>query len=180
MQKSKSGAKVEDEAKPKASHVVDMNTVRLAKRSVKQVTEVDTVTGSLYLGRRSSDMSWHLELELPSGRVSVDLTTEQFSNMMSTQLQNVDVKLLGSARHAGLTRKMLSFNIDELPADVRKEQAWENHKDYSPGGTTIPLSKYPKLLAWVKKNMKYMGIPACVVHVNFSQRATTLSITGTV
>lgn len=154
--------------------IVTDNMVYKNLPRIKAGLAVEKTEGTMHMCRNSSGDIWSLTVTLPSGTVVVELTHEQFSQLMSTQLVQCKPTLRGAARHAGVVKDSICVNVNDLPAPVRKEKAWDDHKFSNE--RFLPLDKYPKLLEYVLEAFNTSKMDSCIVHVNYSQKATTLII----
>lgn len=154
--------------------IVQDNIIYKNLPRIKAGLGIDKVESTMHMCRTSSGDTWRLTITLPSGTVDVELTHAQFSQLLSTQLVQCKPTLRGAARHAGVVKESIHINVNDLPAPVRKEKAWDKH--HFSNERFVPLDKYPKLKEYVIDVFSKTKMDACAVYISYSQTATTLTI----
>ena len=148
-------------------------TVFKPRKRIRQMLNTLGVHGHIAL-TSTNQGEWRLVIEVPSGRVEVNLDAEGFSRLMRSQYSDCIVELRGQAKHAGLPPRGFTCDVTDLPKDVIRESAWSKTEQYGKKG--LDLMKFPKLRAFVIAKTAEMKLDTSCVTSNFSQRGIMISI----
>lgn len=149
-------------------------TVFKPSKRIRQMLAIESVGAHITLTSNSDD-KWRLCMDLPGGRIEVQLDAAGFSRLMRSQYAPCIVELRGRAKHAGMKSRGFACDVKTLPKDVQREDAWSKTEQY--GKEDLDLRKFPKLRAFVVAKTQELKLSTSCVTFQYSQSATTMSIT---
>lgn len=136
------------------------------------------IKSEVHFGKRSNPRGddrycFVFEITLPGGAIEVYLTDEQVGQLLSTQIVNADVSLERSARKLARVPKTLNLDVETLPSNVKKEDAWgDSHYAKTP----FNINKYPRLKKFISNWSDEQKVKRVRVFFQYSQRDVTMHL----
>ncbi len=155
-------------------YTVESNIAYLPQKRVKEALKLEDSHASISLSKTNTG-SWRLQMEFESGRLEVNMSAEEFSNLVGNMYFKIPVRLLGLAKYAGLKTKTLHFDLNDTSPEVIKEDApgkirYDDEK--------LDLNKFPKLRNFVLKvaeENKMRAVSVSITRNNKQQTFITLN-----